>query len=145
MYGNMDNDALGGEDFLSYVAIANIPDREGVYLRNALIDRFHRNGSPLRNAYTLSIQNLQESRRNLDITKSSDATRAQLIVSANIKLHDNITGEVLLDRNLQNIASYNILGSEFATRISRENTRLNALDGLARQIEMQLGLYFKRQ
>ena len=63
MYGNMNDNALGTEDFLSYVAIDNIPDRDGVYLRNALIDRFHRNGSPVRNAYTLRVINMRSEER----------------------------------------------------------------------------------
>lgn len=145
MYGNMNDNALGTEDFLSYVAIDNIPDRDGVYLRNALIDRFHRNGSPVRNAYTLRVINMDEKRRDLDITKSSNATRAQLIITATIELKDNVTGQAVLARNLQSITSYNILGSEFATRISRESSRENALDGLAQQIETHISLYFKRQ
>lgn len=145
MYGNMGDSAIGAEDHLSFVAIANIPDREGVYLRNALIDRFHRNGPPIRNAYTLYVESLEETKRNLDITKSSDATRGQLIISAHISLQDNVTKETLLDRNIQSVTSYNILGSEFATRISEDNTRTNALDNLARQVEMHLNLYFKHQ
>ncbi len=143
LYGNVGGDAIGTEDYLSYVAIDNIPDREGVYLRNALIDRFHRNGAPIRNAYLLNIREITEDKRGLDITKSSDATRGQLIISANVELRDNINGEIVFRRNLQSVTSYNILSSEFATRISEDNTRMNALDNLAEQIELQLTLYFK--
>lgn len=146
MYGTLGKDrSLGSENYMSYVAIANIPDREGQFLRNALIDRLHRNGTPIREAYTLYVENLEQSKRDLDITKNSNATRAQLLLSANIMLRDNVTGETLLERNVQSITSYNILGSEFATRISEDNTRLNALDDLARQIELQLNLYFNAQ
>ena len=38
-----------------------------------------------------------------------------------------------------------ILGSEFATRVTEDNARQNALDDIARQVEMQLNLFFKRE
>jgi LPS-assembly lipoprotein len=43
------------------------------------------------------------------------------------------------------ITSYNVLGNEFATRVTEDNARTNALDELARQAEMHTGLYFRRQ
>ena len=59
-------------------------------------------------------------------------------------LSDYETREVLLERNIHALSSYNILGSEFATRVSEQNTRENVLNDLARQIENHTVLYFKR-
>lgn len=144
VYGVNKYTAVGGETKLAQTYIDNIPDREGLYLRNALIDRFYRDGRPINPAYTLKVEPVREYLVDLDITKSDDATRGQLRLTTTIVLVDDKTGEVLLNRGLQSITSYNILGSEFATRVSEDNTRLNALDDLARQIEQQLALYFKR-
>lgn len=49
-----------------------------------------------------------------------------------------------MKRNLVSIGSYNILGSEFANRVTEQNTKDNALNDLARQIELQVGLYLKK-
>lgn len=144
MYGRNINEYTGVESNLAQVDIGNIPDREGQYVRNALIDRFYRTGRPANPIYDLSIDPIVESLVDLDITKSSDATRGQLREQTKIRLTDHRTGQVVLERDLRSITSYNILGSEFATRVTEDNARTNALDDLARQIEMQLNLYFKR-
>ena len=49
-----------------------------------------------------------------------------------------------MERDLESIASFNVLGSEFGNRISEQATRENVLKDIARQIELQLSLYFKR-
>lgn len=130
--------------YLSDIRISNIPDREGQYLRNALIDRFYRDGYPDNPRYTLDISNVGETRTELDLTKSADTTRAQLKLRTKIVLRDTIANKTVLQRDLLAITSYNVLQSQFTTRVSEDNARLNALDDLARQIETQLALYFKR-
>ncbi|PCJ01762.1 MAG: hypothetical protein COB14_03375 [Alphaproteobacteria bacterium] len=129
---------------LAQVSINGIPDREGQFLRNALIDKFYRDGHPQNPRYTLQIEPINESTVDLDITKSSDATRAQLHLKTSMRLIDEGTGEIVLTRSLRSIASYNVLTSEFATRVSAQNTRENALNDLARQIELQISLYLRR-
>lgn len=129
---------------LGQIEISNIPDREGQYLRNALIDRFYRESRPSSPLYTLQIEPVKETLTDLDITKSSDATRGQLRLRTAMRLIDKKTGETLLERKLTTVTSYNILNNEFSTRVSEDNTRLNALNDLARQIELQVGLYLQR-
>jgi LPS-assembly lipoprotein len=129
---------------LSDVAIENIPDQSGQYLRNELIDRFYTGGRPADPAYTLLVTPINERREDLDLTKSSDATRSQLRLTTVMELRDNRAGAVLLKRELFAATSYNILDSQFTTRVSEQNARQNALNDLARQIETQLALYFRR-
>lgn len=146
VYGTLGTDKeYGQEDLLSYVTIGSIPDREGQFLRNALIDRFYRYGRPTNPQYQLSLTPIEESVRDMDITENSDSTRGQLRLDTVIILSDIITGEKLLERQLHSITSFNILSSEFANRVSEQNTRENSLNDLARQIERQLTLYFKRE
>lgn len=146
VYGTLGTDKeYGQEDLLSYVTIGSIPDREGQFLRNALIDRFYRYGRPTNPQYRLSLTPIEESVRDMDITENSDSTRGQLRLDTVMILSDAITGEKLLERRLHSITSFNILSSEFANRVSEQNTRENALNDLARQIERQLTLYFKRE
>lgn len=144
LYGKHGGAGYGNENLLEYVYIDNIPNREGQYLRNALIDRFYRNGRPANPDYTLKIVNLEIRRSDLDITQSSSTTREQTRLKADLVLVDKITGEVLLERRLSSTASYNVLESEFATRISRQEGQDNALLSIASQIEAQLVLYFQR-
>jgi LPS-assembly lipoprotein len=145
VYGVNRDMPVGVEEKLEQVSIGNIPDREGQYLRNALIDRFYRSGRPSSPAYTLNFTPVTESRTELDITKASDTTRAQLRLYTTMSLNNSGTGQTLFSRDLTAITSYNVLGNEFATRVTEDNARTNALDELARQAEMHTGLYFRRQ
>lgn len=145
LHGTMGGHEQAVEDAFSRIKIATIPDREGQYLKNALIDSLHRNGMAQDTDYVLNVMPITESLINLDITRESDTTRGQLNLRTSFTLSSTQQNEAVLTRNLLSTASYNILGSEFATRVSEENARQNALDELARQIEQQLALYFKRQ
>ena len=142
LYGTRGGDAA--KYHFDSIFIGNIPDREGQYLRNALIDRFYRHGRPADPQYTLEVAKVRQQRRDLDITKSSSSTRSQLRLDSKMTLKDNKTGEVLLARELQSITSYNILQSQFTTWVSQDDAERSALDDIARQIEQQLALYFNR-
>ena len=144
VYGVNKYTPVGAETKFHQIEISNIPDREGQYLRNALIDRLYRDGRPESPQYTLSLTPLNETQRDLDITIDSDTTRAQLRIETAMRLINNETKEVLINRALNSTASYNVLGSEFTNRVSEQSTRENILDDLARQVEMQISLYFKR-
>ncbi len=145
VYGINRNTPVGAESRLNQVEIANIPDREGQYLRNALIDRFYRESSPASARYDLLIEHVLEKRSKLDVTKASDSTRGQLRLQTSIVLRDRSNNNAkVLERDIRSTTSFNILGSEFATRVTEDNARLTALDDLARQIELQLTLYFQR-
>lgn len=144
MYGTGGGGSPALQAALSDVAIDSIPDREGQMLRNLLIDRFYTHGEPQNAAYIVKIAALKEKLTDLDITKTSDTTRAQLRIDTHMELRDLATGETVLERKLQAITSYDKLGSEFTNRVSEENARRNAIEDLARQVELQTGLYFRR-
>ena len=129
---------------LNSIYIGNIPDQPGQYLRNALMDRFYSTGRPGADArYHLTVAPVAESRTELDITKTSDSTRAQLYLSTSMVLTDS-GGAELMKRSLNAVTSYNILDSQFTTRVAEESARRQALDDLARQIETHTLLYFNR-
>ena len=144
MYGDIGGKGYGNEDLMALVHINTIPDREGQMLHNQLIDRLTPKGYAQNPQYKLEISKLDESLRDLDITKDSDSTRGQLRLQTQMVLRDSVTDEKLITRNLHAITSYNILGSEFASRVTEQNARENAITELANQIELQLGLYFKK-
>lgn len=141
MYGSSGHNA---PKQLEQVDIALIPNESGVYLRNLLIDNFYQDGYPKSPAYTLSVANITEAKTDLDITIESDATRKQITLTAIMVLVDSKTGQAVLSRNLRALTSYNVLDSQFTTRVSEQDAREAALADLARQIENQVVLYLKR-
>ncbi len=143
VYGVNKYTPVGAETKFGQIDIANIPNREGQFLRNELMDRFYRSGRPENTQYILQIAPIRETKRELDITIDSNTTRAQLKLATSLQLIDKSAGKPVLVRKLQSTASYNVLGSEFANRVSEQTTRENVLEDLARQIELQLALYFK--
>ena len=142
VYGLNNAQAVGAQHYMAATNIANIRDREGQVLRNHLVDRFHRDGAGAAQ-YILSVRPINEIIRDLDITKTSDSTRAQLSLKTTMTLTDVKSGQVLLQHPLKSIVSYNILASEFSTRVSENNARANGLKTLADQIETRVSLYFQ--
>lgn len=143
MYGTLGKGDV--QQTLNNIQISNIPDHQGLQLRNNLIDRFYHDGRPADPAYFLDIAPILVSKTDLDLTKNATATRSQLSVTTTFKLSDKRTGKILLERNLSSGASYDILDSRFTTRVSEDNAEQNALEDLARQIEQQIVLYLHRQ
>ena len=126
------------------IEIANIPDRSGQYLRNALLDALYRNGYPSTPHYRLEVRPIVESISDFDITIESEATRQQIRLKTEMALIDLKTGKTVLNRPLLAITSNNILESEFSTLITEQSARDAALNDLARQIERQLALFFSK-
>lgn len=135
---------LAATEGLDQVKIELIPDQSGVYLRNILIDNFYRGGYPSSPTYELKVTEIIEEIRDLDITVDSEATRKQITLNTEMELVDTATGKTVLSRSLSALTSYNVLGSQFTTRVSEDDAREAALADLARQIETQVALYFKR-
>lgn len=144
LYGSGVGDAQNVTEGLNSISIQNIPDREGQYLRNALIDRFYKGGRPVDIDYVLTVSPIRETKRDLDITIESDTTREQLRLDTSMTLRYKNTGEVVMDRKLYALSSFNVLSNEYATRVSENSSRENALDDLARQIELQIALFMKQ-
>lgn len=124
-------------------SIAMIPNREGQILRGELIKRMYRSGYPAEPAYRLTVRPVSISEIDLDLTKAADTTRAQLRVSSSFTLSDLNARTLVLNRPVYAVTSYNILGSEFTNRVAKQAALENALADLARQIELQLSIYFR--
>lgn len=142
MYGS--GSSVSAPEELNKVEIAIIPDAEGVHLRNALIDSFYHDGYPSNPTYVLQMDKIREKISDLDITINSEATRKQIRLHTTLTLKNKETSEVVLSRELTALTSYNVLGSQFTTRVSESDAREAALNDLARQAETQVALYFKR-
>jgi len=128
---------------LNQVDIGIIKDRDGQFLRNALIDRFYRDGYPTDAQYKLVVQDIEETISDFDITVDSEATRRQLQLRTTFKLFRIGTEKPLITRDLIATTSNNVLESEFSTLVTEQSARESALNDLARQIQRQLAVYLK--
>lgn len=146
VYGDYSNSATKIESAaaLNRINISPLPDREGQYLRNALIDRFYKDGYPNNPLYQLIVGRLDEQETDFDITVDSEATRKQLKISTTIRLVDLQSQTALLSQTLYSLSSYNVLASEFATRTSEQNARDAILNDLARKIEQRITLQLNK-
>jgi LPS-assembly lipoprotein len=130
-------------DELAAVRIDPLPDRIGQQMHNLLRDRLNPRGQPENPAYVLRVT-IGETREELGVRKDETATRANLILSAKIVLHDAESSDVLLDSNLRSINSYNIVTNQFATTVSEKNARDRALRELSEDIRARLAIYFSQ-
>lgn len=144
MYGQGGGNGRDVPAGLDKVEIAMIPDESGIFLRNDLIDRFYQNGYPSAPTHKLVISPIAELKRDLDITVESEVTRKQIKLTISMTLLDNASEKTVFSRALTAITSYNVSPTQFTTRISESDAREAALRDLARQIETQTALYFKR-
>jgi LPS-assembly lipoprotein len=146
MYGSQTGtqSGLSAAQGLDQVSIDIIPNASGVALRNHLIDRFYAGGYPASPRYRLAISPIGERIVNFDITAEDETTSRQVQLSTDIALRDEQTGDIVLKRRVQAYASYNVIGSQFTTRVSEADAREAALRDMAQQIETQIALYFNR-
>lgn len=144
VYGDHGAGSANVQAKFDQVHVGNIPDQAGVILRNDLLDRLYQNGEPADPQYLLTVSRITEHDTDLDITPSSTATRQEMRLLTTVVLRERATRKELMRRDLIAVGSYNLLGSEFTTLVSKQNVRENALNDLAQQIETQLALYFNR-
>jgi LPS-assembly lipoprotein len=136
---------LGGTagEEMAKVRIANIPDRTGQQLRNALIDRMQPQGQDKEPAYRLEVS-LLEQQVNLGIQQDATATRGQLRYTGTYVLRD-AQGKELLREGFRASPSFNILNSEFSTILSSEDARERGVKQIADDITARLAMYFTRE
>jgi LPS-assembly lipoprotein len=139
--------AGGGQSVAAHYAevdVANIPDRDGQFLRNALIDRLYVGGRPADAKYELKIDPLKETSTDLGIQKDATVTRTQIEISARLRLVDRETARTLLDRTVRAVGGYDVLDQQYTTVITRQSVTENILTELSDNVLRELDLYFKR-
>ncbi len=118
--------------------------RLGQILRNELIDRFSagRGLQPAR--YALDIT-LEQDITALVIQSSNTVTRSSLVVSAVFELSDLASGEVLLRSTASATGSHDIVVSEYASQVARQETAHKAVRDLAGTITEFLSFHLLRR
>lgn len=123
------------------IEIANIPDRDGQYLRNILIDRLHLQGRPADARYLVSFTPVRKDVIDFAVQKDATYTRARVELYTTMTLTDRRTGETVLTRDLRAAGSYNQLDNQFATFVSKESMTDHLLAELGDSAVTALGLY----
>lgn len=130
---------------LPQVQVANIPDREGQFLRNQLIDRLYGESAPAADPrYILQVSRPEVRIFSLGIRKDATSTRGQIDVSAAVVLIDRHSGEAVLRRLVRASGGYNRLDNRYATLVSEESSTDLVLKELSGAIMTELELYFNR-
>jgi len=145
MYGDHGTAAAARASTKSLVEIGNIPDRNGQYLRNQLIDRLYLKGRPADAPYILNIAPLKNNLTNLGIQRDATATRGMLEIYTTITLIDRVSNKPVLTRQERSVGSYNELDNQFATIVSEQSLTDHMLEEMADSIETDLNLFFSRQ
>ena len=128
---------------LSSIEVGIIPNKEGVDLRNALIDKLYVEGQGQGKEYLLDVSPISFSVREIGLARDSTATREQITAEANIRFISKKTEALVFQRLYRSVTSYNILESEYATTISRQDARERAIRQIADDIVTSLSLYLK--
>lgn len=131
------------QDRLRDVEIGLIADRNGQYLRNALLDQTGAPQGPQR--YFLRVHRLQQIDTGFGLRKDASNTRGDITVTAQMDLIDSQTGTVVLTRPLRARGGYNRLDNLYGTIVSEEDLLNRLLDEMADRAVTELTLFFSRE
>ncbi|WP_142849193.1 LPS assembly lipoprotein LptE [Telmatospirillum sp. J64-1] len=128
---------------MARIAVAPIADRAGQQLQNLLAERLNSAARTGPAEYVLQVS-LTEEETELLTARDATATRSRIAVRASyILLRDGLE----LDRQvIENAGTYNwVQSNQFSTVIAARDARSRALQQIAEEIRIRLGLYFLRQ
>lgn len=129
---------------LASVQIQPIRERRGQQLYNNLLDRLNPRGSAAASRYVLEIT-LTEIRDELAVRRDETATRANLVLTANYRLRELASNEVVFASVSRATTGFNIVLSEYATLTAQADARRRGLVLLSDEIMSRLALYFNRR
>ncbi len=143
IYSNLDSTKSNIQ--LNNIEIANIPNWDGQFLRNQLIDSLYKKSRPINARYLLKVESITNKTQELGIDQDAVATREQLTTTAIFHLIDNQTGKKLLSRKLRSINGYNILDNQLSNRSTYQNAQKKGLINISEQIETNILLFLNRK
>ncbi|MCF8466323.1 MAG: hypothetical protein K9G33_02885 [Sneathiella sp.] len=126
---------------LAQIYIEPIEGRTGQILRNELLDLANPGGIPDQPAYRLVIS-IEVQKVGLAIQQDATKTRYNLTLNSKFRLTDAAGQDVIYSGSTQNIASYNVVQSEFANLSAANNAEKRAALVAAEQINQQLSVFF---
>jgi LPS-assembly lipoprotein len=134
----------GMTQYYQQVLVEPIEGRQGVHLRNQLLDAFTPGGTPASGAYRLSIK-LEEQKEGLAIQQDTRITRYNYNLTAKYELKDSVSGQVLDKGIARAIAPFNVVDSQFATLSAERDAQERAAREIGEDIRIRLALYFEQR
>lgn len=136
-------DQRGVRSGLGKIEVAQIADRTGQQLRNALLLALPpgRPGEPP--SWRLRVT-LSETREQLGVEKHDVATRANLMLVAGYALEEE-GGRAVLSGRLESINSYNLLDAPYGTLAAEKNARARAVNQLADALVARIAAWLSRR
>jgi LPS-assembly lipoprotein len=134
----------GMRAYFGQVFVEPIPGRQGVHLRNQLLDAMTPAGTPSGAAYNLNVQ-LTDVKEGLAIQENTQITRYNYTLTARYELRDAVSNEVLDKGTARAIAAYNVVDSQFGTQSAERDAQDRAAREVGEDIRLRLGLYFENR
>lgn len=130
---------------LENVEVGMIADRDGQYLRNALLDQMgSTTATSAGQRYFLRIYNLRQEDLAFGIRKDASATRGDITMTATMELIDTQTNAVVLARPLRTRGGYNRMDNLYGAQVTKQDTTERLLDEMAERAVTELTLHFNR-
>lgn len=134
----------GMSSYFGQVYVDPIPGRQGVHLRNQLLDAMTPDGTPTNAAYNLNVQ-LSDTKEGLAIQENTQITRYNYTLTAKYELRDAVSNEVLDKGTARAIAAYNVVDSQFGTQSAERDAQERAAREVGEDIRLRIGLYFENR
>jgi len=129
---------------LEAIRVTGAITKTDAVFRNFLLDRIAPGGAADQYKYELGFR-LEERQVGGGVRIDASVTRFNLQLNANYQLKDMKTRDVIYGGNSRSVVAYDVLNSQFATVIERENARERAAREIANEIVLRLSLFFERE
>ena len=143
LYG--ENGPAGGPGVstqLSHVAVRQLPDRQGMRLRQVLREQLQPRGVDGTAQYDLDVT-LTTRVEELGVRRDATSSRANFILSASFYLSES--GQRVYGDQVQSTVSYNILDDQYATVAAQSDAEERAIREAGQQIKTRLAVYFVKR
>ncbi len=126
---------------LRSIAVDPINTKIGAQVRNNLIDRLTPEGSPATTRYNLKVK-LSESVVGVGVRLDASVTRYNYQLVAQYRLIDQKTQQPIFSNSSRSLVAYDVVQSQFATIIARQNAQERAAESISEDITLRLALFF---
>lgn len=141
-----DGQAGPAAEGLAQTSVDLIAERPGQLLRQALQERFERNGLAVAHLYDLTVT-FSISSDAIGIQQDTSNTRVRLVATANYQLRGQDPARtVLLGGSARSVDGFNVFDQQlFAADLESEAVQKRMAEAVADEIARQLAVYFDKQ
>jgi LPS-assembly lipoprotein len=142
LYGDHANGVSADE--LALIYVAGIPDRPGQQLRNFLVTNLNPSGQPSQPIYALNVS-LGVASTGVGLSRDNTTSRTSITTTATYTLVDSASGKAVFSAVSRATDAYDVLLSDYATLVSRDDAVNRALREVSDDIRTRLAVYFQNR